>query len=79
MTKKQEPTFRLGAVLTLVPITCGLLLFIWGASADYTGLKAEVKNKAEKSTVENMDNKIDSILIGLCIIDPKTCILKEEE
>ena len=79
MTAKKKPILRFGAALTLLPIFTGLLLFIWGASYEWATLKAEVGTKAKKSTVVKLHHKIDKILIGLCLMDSKACVLKEEE
>ena len=76
---KKKPVSSFFAALTLTPIFGGLLLFIWGASADYTGVKAAIRTKASKSDVVKLHNKIDKVIIGLCLINSKACILKEEE
>ena len=77
MKKQNEPFRKIGAIVQLFVYTGGLLLFIWGASAEFANLRADVKRKASKSEVQVLEHKIDKVILGLCIINEKACILKD--
>ena len=67
---------KIGAVLGLTAMGLGLVSTLWGYSADYQKLKNSVTTKADKTSIQKLHNKIDMIILGLCIIDKRTCILK---
>jgi len=68
---------KIATIIGLIAMSLGLLSTLYGYAADYTKLKSRVKGKATRGEVRTLHNKIDKVILGLCIIDKRTCILKE--
>lgn len=67
---------KAAAIIGLIIMSLGLMSTLYGYAADYSQLKSRVSLKAEKSELEKLHSKLDTVIIGLCIIDKRTCILK---
>lgn len=68
---------KAAAVLGLVIMGLGLASTLYGYAAEITTMRLNIRSKATKVEVNSLHNKLDSVILGLCIIDKRTCILKE--
>ena len=82
MTKQAKETLInrfIGVGTSLIVFLIAFYLGSFATDSDVKALEEKVKTKASKERVTSLETKVDKVLLGLCLIDKKTCVLRKEK
>lgn len=80
MTKTSKDTLvnrLIGVGTSLIVFLIAFYLGSFATDADVQALDRKIETKASKQKVNSLEVKVDKVLLGLCLIEPKTCKLKD--